>query len=48
MQVGSTVKVLSPFGDTYNGTYTIVSIDGDVYFLDGIDGGFCIDYLEVV
>ncbi len=48
MQVGSIVKVLPPFGDTYNGTYTIVAIDGDTYFLDGIDGGFCADYLEVV
>lgn len=48
MQVGDLVRVLPPFESTYDGEYTIVSFDGDTYFLDGVEGGFCADYLEEV
>ena len=48
MQVGDLVRVLPPFQATYDGEYTIASIEDDTYFLDGVDGGFCADYLEAV
>ncbi|MDD2505501.1 MAG: hypothetical protein PHF21_04465 [Bacilli bacterium] len=48
MQLGDKVKVLYPFDTTYSDIYTIVLIQGNTYFLDGIDGGFDISYLEVV
>ena len=47
MKVGDIVRVLPPF-NSYSGEYAIVFIDGDTYFLDGIDGGFCAEYLEAV
>lgn len=47
MNVGDLVRVLPPFGYTFTGVYAIVSIDADgVRFLDGIEGGFDVLYLE--
>lgn len=47
MKVGDVVRVLPPF-NSFDMEYVIILVDGDTYFLDGIDGGFCTDYLEVV
>lgn len=47
MQVGDSVRVKYPFNTTFNGVYKIVSIESDTYFLEGIEGGFDIQYLEV-
>ena len=48
MIVGSKVGVKYPFNTTYSGIYIIVAIEGNTYFLEGIEGGFDISYLEVV
>lgn len=48
MQVGDKVRVKHPFNTTFDGVYTIVSIEGNTYFLDGIEGGFDASYLEVI
>lgn len=47
MQVGTLVRVLPPFNSPYDSVYAIEKIEGDTYFLVGIYGGFCADYLEV-
>jgi hypothetical protein len=48
MQIGSKVRVLPPFAETFNQEYIIVSITDSTYFLEGIEGGFDISYLEEV
>ena len=47
MNIGGKVKVLPPF-DSFDGVYEIEAIEGDTYFLVGIEGGFCSQYLEEV
>lgn len=46
MSVGDNVRVLPPFSGTFDGIYTVERIDGDTYFLAGIEGGFALCYLE--
>lgn len=53
IKVGSTVKVKPPFSFVYREIYVVIektiTEDGqDVYFLEGIEGGFSPVYLEVV
>ena len=48
MCVGDKVRVLYPFNTTFDGVYSILSIDGSAYFLEGIEGGFDAIYLEAV
>jgi hypothetical protein len=47
MIVGSAVRVLAPFSESYSATYVIESIQDGQYKLSGIDGLFDIRYLEV-
>ena len=47
MEVGTQVRVTPPFKETFSEVYIIESINSDgVYFLEGIETGFCVDYLE--
>lgn len=48
MNIGDKVKIKYPFDTTYSDIYTIVSIQENTYFLDGIVGGFDISYLEAI
>lgn len=51
MGVGDIVRILPPFNppsDHFDGMRQIVRIEGDVYFLEGIEGGFDAMYLEAV
>jgi hypothetical protein len=51
--IGATVRILWPFEAAYPGEYVVTmsetTNDGQVaYFVDGIDGGFDVAFLEVV
>ena len=48
MQVGDKVRVKYPFGLTFQDVYTTVAIENNVHYLEGIEGGFDIQYLEAV
>lgn len=48
MKVGDMVRVKYPLNTTFDGVYSIVLIEGNTYFLDGIEGGFDAIYLEAV
>lgn len=48
MQVGSKVRVLTPFDETFNQEYVVIDIVDNTYFLEGLKGGFDIKYLEEV
>lgn len=49
IEIGSTVRVKSPFDETFDGEYLVVEINTDgVFFLEGIEAGFAADYLEPV
>ena len=44
MTIGSKVKVKEPFGFTFTEIYIIIAVQNNVYFLEGIDGGFDASY----
>lgn len=51
MNVGTRVNILPPFSFSFPDVYTITDIvqaeDGqDVYFLEGVEGGWALSYLE--
>jgi len=48
MNIGDKVKVLPPFDISYSDIYIITTIENETYFLEGIEGGFCSIYLEVI
>ena len=48
MQIGTIVKILEPFHTTFTEEYVIIDIVDEVYYLDGIEGGFDIAYLKEV
>ena len=48
MQVGDKIKILPPFDISYPNEYIIIEIVEDVYFVEGIEGGFCIDYIRSI
>lgn len=48
MKIGDTVRVLSPFGVSLNSEYKIINIVDNVYFLEGIEGGFDSKFMEVI
>ena len=48
MQIGTIVKILEPFHATFTEEYVIIDIVDEVYYLDGIEGGFGIIYLKEV
>ncbi len=47
IQLGSIVRVLPPFKDTYPDTYEVTELLPEVYILGEL-GGFDIKYLELV
>lgn len=48
MQIGTIVKIIEPFYTTFTEEYVIINIVDEVYYLDGIEGGFDITYLKEV
>lgn len=51
--IGAIVKILPPFSDAYPGEHTIereeLAADGaTAYFVDGVEGGFDAQFLEVI
>lgn len=53
MKIGSRVRVMPPFDSTFKDIYVVSSIETSddgytVFFLDGVNGGFCADYIEEV
>ena len=49
--IGTEVRVKEPFMDTFPGVYRVSSIDstvegGPVYFLEGVESGFDLKFLE--
>ena len=53
MNIGDVVRVKPPFSHAFGGEYRIDRVEtlddeSVVFMLDGIEVGFCADYLEVV